>query len=68
MDQGNGTPARYLECMEWFLAPYPIGGGQGDPLQGSRYYELTHGAAHLPKVVRSILCKRLWKRKQPPAL
>ena len=33
MDQGNGTPARYLECMEWFLAPYPIGGGQGDPLQ-----------------------------------
>jgi subtilisin family serine protease len=33
MDQGNGTPARYLECMEWFLAPYPIGGGQGDPLR-----------------------------------
>jgi subtilisin family serine protease len=33
MDQGNGTPARYLECMEWFLAPYPIDGGQGDPLR-----------------------------------
>jgi subtilisin family serine protease len=33
MDQGNGTPDRYLECMEWFLAPYPIGGGQGDPLR-----------------------------------
>lgn len=35
MDQGNGTPARYLECMEWFLAPYPIGGtpAQGDPDQ-----------------------------------
>ena len=33
MDQGNGTPARYMECMEWFLAPYPIGGGQGDPLR-----------------------------------
>src|SRR2546430_3730510 len=31
MDAGNGTPARYIECMEWFLAPYPIGGGQGDP-------------------------------------
>jgi serine protease AprX len=31
MDQGNGTPARYIECMEWFLAPYPISGGQGDP-------------------------------------
>jgi len=33
MDQGNGTPARYIESMEWFLAPYPIGGGQGDPLK-----------------------------------
>jgi serine protease AprX len=31
MDQGNGTPARYIECMEFFLAPYPIGGGEGDP-------------------------------------
>ena len=35
MDQGNGTPARYIECMEWFLAPYPIGGGQGDPLRAT---------------------------------
>jgi serine protease AprX len=33
MDQGDGTPARYIECMEWFLAPYPIGGGQGAPLR-----------------------------------
>jgi serine protease AprX len=33
MDVGNGTPARYLECMEWFLAPYPVGGttAEGDP-------------------------------------
>ena len=31
MDLGTGTPARYIECMEFFLAPYPIGGGQGDP-------------------------------------
>ena len=33
MDQGNGTPATYLECFEFFLAPYPIGGdpSQGDP-------------------------------------
>ena len=30
---GNGTPASYSECFEWFLAPYPIGGdpSQGDP-------------------------------------
>ncbi len=33
MDQGNGTPATYIECFEFFLAPYPVGGttGQGDP-------------------------------------
>ena len=33
MDAGNGTPARYIECMEFFLAPYPVGGNpnQGDP-------------------------------------
>jgi subtilisin family serine protease len=33
MDQGNGTPATYMECFEFFLAPYPVGGtpGQGNP-------------------------------------
>ena len=33
MDQNNGTPARYIECFEFFLAPYPIGGNpsQGNP-------------------------------------
>ena len=33
MDAGLGTPARYLECFEFFLAPYPVGGspGDGDP-------------------------------------
>ncbi len=33
MNVGNGTPASYTECFEWFLAPYPIGGtpAEGDP-------------------------------------
>src|SRR5213595_1357937 len=31
MDVGNGTPARYIECMQWFLAPTRIGGGDPDP-------------------------------------
>jgi len=31
MDEGVGTPARYIECMQFFLAPTPVGGGQGDP-------------------------------------
>lgn len=32
-EQGSGSPASYIECMEFFLAPYPIGGNssQGDP-------------------------------------
>ena len=44
MDRGTGTPARYLECMEWFLAPYPIG-GQGDPLKAP---DITNNAWHCP--------------------
>jgi len=31
MDAGNGTPTRYIECMQWFLAPTRIGGGDPDP-------------------------------------
>ncbi|HET7090228.1 MAG TPA: S8 family serine peptidase, partial [Anaerolineae bacterium] len=33
MDQGWGSPSTYLECFEWFLAPYPITGtlADGDP-------------------------------------
>jgi subtilisin family serine protease len=31
MDQGTGTPDRYMECMQWFLAPTQIGGGNPDP-------------------------------------
>ncbi|MBK8596614.1 MAG: S8 family serine peptidase [Holophagales bacterium] len=33
MDGGNGTPSTYLECFEFFLAPYPVGGNpaEGDP-------------------------------------
>ncbi len=34
MLEGVGTPARYIECYEFFLAPYPVGGdalNDGDP-------------------------------------
>ena len=33
MDRGWGAPSTYLECFEWFLAPYPITGtiAGGDP-------------------------------------
>jgi subtilisin family serine protease len=34
MEEGWGTPATYIECFEFFLAPYPIGGDpftEGEP-------------------------------------
>jgi serine protease AprX len=33
MDRGFGTPSSYLECFEFLMAPYPVGGSpaQGDP-------------------------------------
>lgn len=33
MNSGYGTPSTYIECFEWLMAPYPIGGtpAQGDP-------------------------------------
>ena len=69
MDQGDGTPARYIECMEFFLAPYPVG---GDPSQATRpklpTLRLTPGSARLRKVVRRTRCKLLSKLNPLPAL
>ncbi len=31
MDQGNGTPATYLECFQFFLAPTKLDGTSPDP-------------------------------------
>ncbi|VAW30904.1 Subtilisin-like serine proteases, partial [hydrothermal vent metagenome] len=34
MNNGDGTPATYTECYEWFVAPYPLNGNpmdDGDP-------------------------------------
>ena len=31
MDANVGTPARYIECMQWFLAPTRINGADPDP-------------------------------------
>ena len=47
MDQGVGTPARYMECFEFFLAPYPVGGtvAQGDP---SKAPDLTTNSWECP--------------------
>ncbi|MBI5565493.1 MAG: S8 family serine peptidase [Chloroflexi bacterium] len=31
MNAGVGSPATYIECFEFFLAPYPVSGGAGNP-------------------------------------
>ena len=31
MDDGNGTPARYIECMQWMLAPTDLNGDNPNP-------------------------------------
>ena len=31
MDRGVGTPARYIECMQWMLAPTDLSGADPDP-------------------------------------
>ncbi len=35
MDRGSGTPARYTECFEWFLAPTDASGGDPRPDLGA---------------------------------
>jgi len=45
MDANNGTPARYIECMQWFLAPTRIGGGDPDP---TRAPDITNNSWECP--------------------
>lgn len=33
MERGYGTPATYLDCFEWFLAPTDLNGENPDPLK-----------------------------------
>lgn len=35
MDRGAGTPARYIECMQWMLAPTNLAGQNPDPDRGA---------------------------------
>ena len=65
MDQGTGTPARYIECMEWFLAPYPLNctPNEGDPTKAPDITNNSWGCPALGGFVRVTTCELLWKRK-----
>ncbi len=34
MEEGDGTPATYIECFQWFIAPTNLGGSGADPSKG----------------------------------
>jgi serine protease AprX len=45
MDQGNGMPSTYIECMQWFLAPTRINGQDPDPTKAP---DITSNSWHCP--------------------
>jgi subtilisin family serine protease len=45
MDANTGTPARYIECMQWFLAPTRIDGSDPDPTKAP---DITNNSWHCP--------------------
>ncbi|MEI8288754.1 MAG: S8 family serine peptidase [Verrucomicrobiota bacterium] len=53
MDRGWGTPAAYLECFQWFLAPTDLDGQNPDPskapdvINDSWYSDASEGTTNL---------------------
>ena len=45
MDRGTGTPARYTECFQWFLAPTDENGANPRPDLAPRTYDVYYGMA-----------------------
>jgi len=58
MNEGVGTPASYIECFEFFLAPYAAGGNPsaGDPAKAphviNNSWECTPGEGCGPDALR----------------
>ena len=60
MDQGVGTPARYTECFEFFLAPTDAGGGHPRPELGADVINNSWGCPAFegctdPQVLRAVV-------------
>ena len=64
--EGIGTYANVIECMEFFLAPYPVGGdpSQGDPTKAPDITNNSSGlcAFAFGRLVKVTHCKLLLKR------
>jgi subtilisin family serine protease len=49
MRQGLGNPGSYISCMEFLLAPFPLGGDplhDGDPARGAQVVNNSWGCPH----------------------
>src|SRR5690606_32120749 len=50
MDGGDGTPASYIECFEWFLAPYAYGANPMTDGNPSKAPHIINNSWGCPKV------------------
>jgi subtilisin family serine protease len=65
MDVGAGTPTTYMECFEFFLAPYPVGGNPGRAIRRwPPTSPSTPGPARPRKDARPARC---WPPSRPSA-
>ncbi|GFJ80285.1 hypothetical protein Phou_044650 [Phytohabitans houttuyneae] len=69
LDRNLGNPARYLDCMQFMLAPFPFGATRspmGAP-SGHRTYSRTRGVVPGSRAAMRAPCARPPPRSPPPA-
>jgi len=67
MDMGDGTPARYTECFQFFLAPTDRSGGNPRPELGANVINNSWGARPRKAVQTRTSCRWSSKTSAPPA-
>jgi|GEM_PF-365260 uncharacterized repeat protein (TIGR01451 family) len=60
MDRGNGTPATYAECFQWFIAPTDLNGNNPDPSKAPHVINNSWGCPPSegctdPQVLRTVV-------------
>ena len=66
---GRRDPGPYLECMEWFLAPYPVGAtpAEGDPAKAPDMTIQLVGLLGAPRAAGPPMLQRPSRRSARPA-
>ena len=60
MDQGNGTPTTYIDCMQWMMAPTQLNGSNPDPLRAPHVVNNSWGCpvyegCTTPNILRTVV-------------